>query len=150
MRIHSRSSHANTLIQFRGTWDGEISSGKGGINTNLISQPLTMSGQRYLRLFYQERRTVSLSWYTGLGGRSGLIISWDPLTGKYTTWLLSEHNSGSSGGRATGGTLETAHLYRSRLWGFGVDWPSQVTAPTTFEFSRIMLLPCDKPSPPLI
>jgi hypothetical protein len=58
---------------------------KGGINTHLISQPLSMSGQRYLRLFNQERREVSLSWYTGEGGRSGLIISWDTLAGKYTT-----------------------------------------------------------------
>lgn len=33
--------------------------------------------------------TVLLSWYTGKGGRLGLIISWDPLAGKYTTWLLS-------------------------------------------------------------
>lgn len=48
------------------------------------------------------RRAVPLSWYTGKGRRSGLIISWDLLTGRYTTWLLSEHSSVSSGGRATG------------------------------------------------
>jgi hypothetical protein len=39
-----------------------------------------------------------------------LIISWDTLAGKYTTWLLSKQDSGSSGGRATSCTLETARL----------------------------------------
>lgn len=118
---------------------------EGGINTHFISQPLSMSGQWSLRLFNQERRKVSLSWYPGQGGRSGLIISWDPLPGRYTTWLLSKHISGSSGGRATSCTLETARLDGQEFGGLNVTDASRAGF-VVFRVRRILTFLSDKHS----
>jgi hypothetical protein len=68
MRIHSRNPHANTLNQLWETWDGEISSGRRDQYSFHLSTSIDVRAKVFAPI-QPRTNTVSLSWYTGQGGR---------------------------------------------------------------------------------